>query len=259
MDLKYIKQTNLDGVSWIQFNRPEKMNAVNPDVLRELESAIIDCEENEQVRCVVLKGNEKAFVAGADIDNMAKASIGDAYRLTDLTMRVQERLADLPKPTVAAISGYALGAGCEIALCCDFRIAADNAVLGLPEITLGIIPGGGGTQRLTRLIKSGAAARMILLGETVKSSEALSIGLVDKVVALSELEDEAKRLCSKLARMPGLAVRAAKAAMRRGLNTSLKEGLQIEQSLFCMLFGTQDQKEGMAAFIEKRKPVFKGQ
>jgi enoyl-CoA hydratase/carnithine racemase len=259
MDLEYIKLSDVDGVGWIQFDRPEKMNAVNSDVLRELETAIIHCEENEQVRCVVLKGNEKAFVAGADIDHMARASIGDAYRLTDLTMRVQERLADLPKPTIAAISGYALGAGCEIALCCDFRIAADNAVLGLPEITLGIIPGGGGTQRLTRLINAGAAARMILLGETVKSSEALSLGLVDGVVALSELENEARSLSAKLTRMPGLAVRAAKTAMRRGLSTSLKEGLQIEQSLFCMLFGTHDQKEGMAAFIEKRKPVYKGE
>ena len=128
-----------DRIAYIKLNRPEKMNAVNPDVLRELETAIIHCEENEQVRSVVLTGNEKAFVAGADIDHMAKASIGDAYRLADLTMRVQERLADLPKPTIAAISGYALGAGCEIALCCDFRIAADNAILGLPEITLGII------------------------------------------------------------------------------------------------------------------------
>ena len=158
MDFKYIKQTTVNGVGWIQFDRPEKMNAVNSDVLRELEAAVILCEENEQVRSVVLKGNQKAFVAGADIGQMAQASIGDAYRLTDLTMRVQERLADLPKPTIAAISGYALGAGCEIALCCDFRIAADNAVLGLPEITLGIIPGGGGTQRLTRLVNAGVAA-----------------------------------------------------------------------------------------------------
>jgi enoyl-CoA hydratase/carnithine racemase len=259
MDLKYIRQTVADGICRIQFNRPEKMNAVNSDVLRDMETAIILCEDDQQVRSVVLTGNEKAFVAGADIGHMAKASIGDAYHLTDLTMRVQERLADLPKPTIAAISGYVLGAGCEIALCCDFRIAADNAILGLPEITLGIIPGGGGTQRLTRLIKPSAAARMILLGETVKSSEALSIGLVDKVVALSQLENEANSLSSKLARMPALAVRAAKTAMRRGLNTSLKEGLQIEQSLFCMLFGTRDQKEGMAAFIEKRKPVYKGE
>ena len=259
MDLKYIKQTIADGVCRIQFNRPEKMNAVNSDVLRDLETAIILCEDDQQVRSVVLTGNEKAFVAGADIGHMAKANIGDAYRLTDLTMRVQERLADLPKPTIAAISGYALGAGCEIALCCDFRIAADNAVLGLPEITLGIIPGGGGTQRLARLINPGAAARMILLGDTVKSAEALAIGLVDKVVALSQLENEANSLSAKLARMPALAVRAAKTAMRRGLSTSLKEGLQIEQSLFCMLFGTRDQKEGMAAFIEKRKPVYIGE
>ena len=148
MDLKYINFKTQDGISWVQFNRPEKLNAVNPDVLRDLETTLVCCEEDASIRVVVLKGNDKAFVAGADIKNMAKGDIKFAYELTDLTRRVQERLADLPKPTIAAISGFAVGAGCEIALCCDFRIAADNAILGQPEITLGIIPGGGGTQRL---------------------------------------------------------------------------------------------------------------
>jgi enoyl-CoA hydratase/carnithine racemase len=173
-------------------------------------------------------------------------------------MRVQEHLADLPIPTIAAISGYALGAGCEVALCCDFRIAADNAVFGFPEITLGIIPGGGGTQRLPRLVNLGAAARMLLIGERIKSEEAEKINLVDKVVPLADLEPEAKRLALTLSQRPALALRAAKTAMRRGLTLPLKEGLQMEQSLFCMLFGTDDQKEGMAAFMEKRKPAFKG-
>ena len=258
MELKYIKFKIEDAVGRIQFNRPEKLNALNPDVLKELETAVESCEGNDDIRVVVLTGNEKAFVAGADIENMAKGDIKDAYKLTDLTLRVQERLADLPKPMIASISGYALGGGCELALCCDFRIAADNAMLGLPEITLGIIPGGGGTQRLPRLVNLGAAARMILLGEMIKAKEAEEIGLVDKVVSLDELENETQKWAAKLKTKPALAVRAAKTAMRKGLSTSLKEGLQIEQDLFCMLFGTEDQKEGMAAFMEKRTAVFKG-
>jgi len=189
---------------------------------------------------------------------MAPLAIKFAYELTDLTMRVQERLADLPKPTIAAISGYALGGGCEIALCCDFRIAADNAVLGQPEITLGIIPGGGGTQRLPRLVGLGPATEIVFTGEMIKANKAEQIGLVSKVVPLDQLETEVKSLALKLIKRPALALRAAKTAIRKGLNASLKEGLQIEQDLFCMLFGTEDQKEGMAAFLDKRKPVFKG-
>jgi enoyl-CoA hydratase len=258
MDLKYIRFRREEGIGWVQFNRPEKLNALNPDVLRDLDSVVTCCEEDDNVRVVVLTGHEKAFIAGADIKHMARGDIPLAYGLTDLTMRVQERLADLPKPTIAAISGYALGGGCEVALCCDFRIAADNAVLGFPEITLGIIPGGGGTQRLPRLVNIGTAARLILLGEIIKSEEAMKIGLVDRVVPQESLEEETKTLALKLMQRPALALRAAKTAMRKGLSTSLKDGLQIEQDLFCMLFGTQDQKEGMAAFLEKRKPLFKG-
>jgi len=258
MAFKYINFKKREGIAWVQFNRPEKLNALNPDVLRDLEKAVVICEEDDDIKVVVLHGNEKAFVAGADIENMAKGDIKSAYELTDLTMRVQERLADLSKPTIAAISGYALGGGCEIALCCDFRIAADTAVFGQPEITLGIIPGGGGTQRLTRLVGIGPATELVFTGEMIKADRAERIGLVNRVVPLDQLEVEAEALAYKLMEMPALAIRAAKTAMRKGLNTSLKEGLQIEQDLFCMLFGTEDQKEGMAAFIEKRNPNFKG-
>ncbi|MGO9016731.1 MAG: enoyl-CoA hydratase/isomerase family protein [Syntrophobacteraceae bacterium] len=258
MSTEYIKLREEAGLCWIRFDRPEKLNAVNSDVLRELERAVICCEENEEVKVVIVTGNEKAFVAGADVGDMSTFGIKGAIELTDLTMRVQERLADLPKPTIASIAGFALGAGCEIALCCDFRIAADNAVLGQPEIKLGIIPGGGGTQRLPRLSNSSVAARMILLGENIKAPEAANIGLVDKVVALDQLESETISLATKLKSMPPLAVRAARTAIRQGLNTSLKDGLEIEKALFCSLFGTHDQKEGMTAFLEKRKPSFLG-
>jgi enoyl-CoA hydratase len=258
VELKYIVFKKRGGIGWIQFNRPERLNAINPEVLADLETAVVNCEEDDSIRVVVFMGSDKAFVAGADIEHMAKGDIKSAYKLTDLTMRVQERIADLPKPTIAAISGYALGGGCELALCCDFRIAADNAVLGQPEITLGIIPGGGGTQRLPRLVGLGAATELIFTGEMIKADRAERIGLVSKVVPLDQLEPEAEALASKLMERPALALRAAKTALRKGLSTSLKEGLQIEQDLFSMLFGTEDQKEGMAAFLEKRKPIFKG-
>jgi len=258
MELKFIKFKTEEGIGRIQFDRPEKLNALNPDILRDLETIISYCEEDDSIRVIILTGNEKAFMAGADIEHMAKGDLRISYKLSDQNMRVFERLADLPKPTIAAISGFALGAGCEAALCCDFRIAAENAILGLPEITLGIIPGAGGTQRLPRLVGIGAATELVLMGEMIKADKAEQIGLVSKVVPLDQLETEVKGLAFKLMERPALALRAAKIALRKGLNASLKEGLQIEQDLFCMLFGTEDQKEGMAAFIEKRKPKFKG-
>jgi enoyl-CoA hydratase/carnithine racemase len=258
MDLQYILFSSEDGIGRIQFNRPDKLNAVNSDVLMDLEKALDQCHDDEDIRVVILTGNEKAFVAGADVKDMSTGDIRFAYSLTELTLRVQEKLADLPKPTIAAVAGYALGAGCELALCCDFRIAADNAVLGLPEITLGIIPGGGGTQRLPRLVGLSAAAEMILLGKSVKADRAENMGLVNRVVPLDSLEKETREFADKLIKMPAIALRAAKTAMRKGLGLSLKDGLQMEQDLFCMLFGTEDQKEGMAAFMEKRKPVFTG-
>ncbi len=258
MELKYINYRDEAGIAWAQFNRPKKLNALNPDVFRDLEAVVAKCEEDDTIRVLILTGSEKAFVAGADIDVMAKGDIGVAHEITDQTMRVQGRLADLPKPTIAAVSGYALGGGCEVALCCDFRIAADNAVFGFPEINLGIIPGGGGTQRLPRLVGFTWTPELILLGELIKAEKAERIGLVNKVVPFDRLEVEAKALAEKLMQRPAVALRAAKTAMRKGMNASLHEGLQIEQGMFCMLFGTKDQKEGMAAFLEKRKPAFEG-
>lgn len=247
-----------DNIAWIRFNRPDKLNAMNAQLLRELEKAIIECEENDDVRAIILTGSEKAFMAGADIGPLAKGDVSTGYGVAESTMKVQERLADLPKPTIAAISGYALGGGLEIALCCDFRLAAEGAVFGLPEITLGIIPGGGGTQRLPRLVGLGPATEMLMLGITIKADRALSIGLVKEIVALDQLEAKAEELAKQLAKIPACAMRACKTAMRAGLNTGLKEGLNIEKIAFSMLFGTFDQKEGMAAFMEKRKPKFLG-
>jgi len=258
MNLKYIDFRQENGVAWIQFNRPDKLNALNPNVLKELETALVRCEEDHIIRVIVLMGHERAFIAGTDIEHMSKGDINSAYDLTDLVLRVHERLSDLSKPTIAAISGYALGGGLELALCCDLRISAENAVFGFPEITLGIIPGGGGTQRLPRLVGIGPATELIFLGEMINADKAKQIGLINKIVPLGSLKSEVQACASKLKERPALGLRAAKNAMRRGLGIPLKEGLQMEQSLFCMLFGTEDQKEGMSAFLEKRKPVYKG-
>ena len=181
-----------------------------------------------------------------------------AYHLTDQSQRLHERLAEIPKPTIAAIAGYALGGALELFLCCDFRIAADNAILGLPEINLGLIPGGGRTQRLPRLIGLGRAAALIFLGDPVKAPQAESWGLVNKVVPLDQLELESEKLVYKLMDKSSITLRAAKTSMRAGLNIGLKEGLKLKQNAFCMFFGTSDAKEGMSAFAVKRKPVFIG-
>lgn len=258
MDLKYVIYEKSDGVAKVKLNRPEKLNALNPDVYNELEKVFIDCETVREVKVLIIMGNEKAFGAGADIDAMSKGDVVLAYQLTDQSQRVQERLSDMPKPTIAAISGYAIGGGLELALCCDFRIAADNAVLGFPEINLGVIPGGGGTQRLPRLVGMSRAAELIFVGEPIKADQAEKWGLVNKVVPLNELESECEKLAQKLMKKSPVTLRAAKNSMRTGTNVGLKEALKIEQDIFCMLFGTSDQKEGMGAFLEKRKPTFTG-
>ncbi len=246
------------NLAWARFNRPEKLNALNAAVFQDLNTILETCETDDEVKVLVLTGSDKVFAAGADIDQMAKGSIKDAYSLTDKAIPIQERLADFPKPTIAAISGYALGGGLEAALCCDFRIGDDTAKVGLPEINLGIIPGGGGTQRLPRLINPSRALELIMTGDIIDADKAFQLGILNQMVPAGSLETEVTRLAKKLMARPVMAVRAAKTAVRKGLNTSLKDGICIEQDLFCMLFGTHDQKEGMGAFIEKRKPGFKG-
>jgi len=258
MNLNYLIYEKIDGIAKIKLNRPDKLNALNPEVYNELDNTFVDCEADPEVKVVIIMGNEKAFAAGADIDEMAKGDVNIAYQLTNQSQKTQERLADMPKPTIAAVAGYALGGGLELSLCCDFRIAADNAVMGVPEINLGIMPGAGGTQRLPRLIGTGYAAQLIFIGEPINAEKAEKWGLVNKVVSLNKLEAECEKLAQKIMTKSSVALRAAKTAMRTGMNVGLKEGLKIEQDVFCMLFGTSDQKEGMAAFLEKRKPSFKG-
>jgi enoyl-CoA hydratase len=247
-----------NNVAVIKLNRPEKLNALSPDAFSQLDDLLAKIELQKEVRALVITGDERAFAAGADIDHMADMGIRDVCEIADTTVRVQERLATMPVPTIAAISGYCLGGGLELALCCDFRIATDTAVLGFPEITLGIIPGGGGTQRLPRLIGKGAALKLIMLGNRIDADEALGLGLVDQVVKVDALIESVDAFTYKLAKQPAVALRAAKSAVNNGLSVSLNQGIQMEKDLFCMLFGTEDQKEGMKAFLEKRKPSYKG-
>ena len=252
-------ELKIDGaVGWVLLNRPEKLNALNAELLSDFENALGKCEQSSAIRVVVIRGNGKAFAAGADIDDMAVGDVRFAIEQSDHTMRVQEKLEGFPKPTIACISGYALGGGLELALCCDFRIASCETKLGLPEIKLGIIPGGGGTQRLTRLVGLGNATNLVLLGEMITAEEAKQIGLINEVVEPEELDVTVSKLAKRLIEKPPIAIRAAKTALRIGYNTSLAEGLMCEQSLFSMLFGTKDQKEGMSAFLNKRKANFVG-
>jgi len=248
----------VDRVGWIRMDREGRLNVLTADALAQLEQLVAQCEADDSVRVVVLQGNAKSFIVGADLTGLAKADVGAALTITDRTMRVQERVADLPMPTIAALSGFVLGAGLEVALCCDFRIATDDATLGMPEVNLGIIPGGGGTQRLPRLIGPAAATELVLLGETVTADRARALGLVNEVTSAGELTSRVAALAAKLAARPALAVRAAKRALRGSQDVSLKEGLRLEQALFALLFGTRDREEGLAAFAEKRSPRFEG-
>ncbi|RLB13511.1 MAG: enoyl-CoA hydratase/isomerase family protein [Deltaproteobacteria bacterium] len=258
MSYRYIRCEKENGMGWIRMNRPDKLNALNAYVFNEIEKSLMDFEEDDKIKVIVISGNEKAFCAGADVDPMANADIVTAFKLTDQSQAVFKRLSLVGKPTIAAISGYALGGGLELALCCDFRIAAENAVFGFPEINLGLIPGGGGTQRLPRLVGEGRAMELILLGENINAQQAENWGLVNKVVPIENIEVECRKLANKLIEKSSIALRCAKNAIRTGGNVGIEDGLKIEQDAFCLLFGTVDQKEGIASFLEKRKPVFIG-
>jgi len=238
-----------DGVATILLNRP-KMNALNLQMQREIRAAAEEISGRSDVGAVVLHGGPKVFAAGADVKEMADMSFQD---MTQAAINLQDSftaVARIPQPTIAAITGYALGGGCELAMCCDMRIAADDAQLGQPEILLGIIPGAGGTQRLPRLVGPGRAKEIVFSGRFVSAEESLRIGLVEQVVASADVLETAMALAKRLARGPAIATRAAKEAIDRGLETDLFTGLAIERVLFASLFATEDQKVGMASFVD---------
>lgn len=238
----------------LQLHRPEALNALNPDLMRELIEALEAFDADEQIGCMVLTGGEKVFAAGADIKRMAEASTIDMLTTDDLA--VWDRIRLLKKPLIAAINGYALGGGCEVAMMCDLIIAGETARFGQPEISIGVIPGAGGTQRLTRIAGKAKAMELILTGRPFKAQEALEMGLINKITPEDQTISEAIQLAQSIAEKPAVAVQLAKKAILKSFETSLEEGLDYERQLFYMLFASADQKEGMRAFMEKRPPIW---
>ncbi len=245
-----------DKVGLITLNRPKALNALNRELMSELAQALGRFEDDPAIGCMVLTGNEKAFAAGADIKEMQEKSFMDVY-LEDFITRDWERLAGARKPVIAAVAGYALGGGCELAMMCDFILAADTAKFGQPEINLGVLPGAGGTQRLTRFAGKSKAMEMILTGRTMDAAEAERAGLVSRVVPADTLIDEAVKVANVIAGFSLPAVLMAKEAVNRAYETTLAEGVRFERRLFHSSFATEDRTEGMAAFAEKRTAQFK--
>lgn len=243
-------------VALIRLNRPEALNALNSKLLGELADALKAADRNDKVRCIVLTGSEKAFAAGADISEMSKKSFVDMFDEDFFTPETETLLATR-KPIIAAVSGYALGGGCELAMMCDFIIAAENAKFGQPEINLGVVAGIGGTQRLTRFVGKSKAMDMHLTGRFMDAEEAERSGLVSRVVPTKKLIEEALAAAQKIASKSGIAVKVVKEAVNRSYETTLREGLLFERRVFHALFSTEDQKEGMNAFLEKREAQFR--
>ena len=252
-----ILETGEDGVALIRLNRPEALNALNSQLMQELSLCVAALDRDDTVRCLVLTGSDKAFAAGADIKEMAGKTYAEAFK-EDFFTETSERITRARKPIIAAVAGYALGGGCELAMMCDFIIAAENARFGQPEINLGVMPGIGGTQRLTRLVGKSKAMDMMLTARMMDAAEAERAGLVSRVVPLDKLLDEAMAAARKIASLSPLAVVMNKELVDTALETTLTEGIKVERRLFHSLFAFEDQKEGMAAFVGKRKPDFKG-
>ncbi|MEO1910058.1 MAG: enoyl-CoA hydratase [Paracoccus sp. (in: a-proteobacteria)] len=245
-----------DEVALIRLNRPEALNALNATLLDELSAALAEADRNDKVRCIVLTGSEKAFAAGADIKEMSQKSFVEVYE-ADLFGAQIEKITRVRKPIIAAVSGYALGGGCELAMVCDFIICAENAKFGQPEINLGVCAGIGGTQRLTRFVGKSKAMDMNLTGRFMDAAEAERSGLVSRVVPTPKLIPEALTAARKIADKSQIAVKTVKESVNRAYETTLAEGLLFERRAFHALFATEDQKEGMAAFLEKREAQFR--
>ena len=248
-------RTEGEKVGIITLNRPKQLNALNDQLMNELGEALKAFDADEKIGCMIITGSEKAFAAGADIGAMAKYSFADAYK-GDYITRNWEAIRSIRKPVIAAVSGFALGGGCELAMMCDFIIAADNAKFGQPEIKLGVIPGAGGTQRLPRAVGKSKAMDMALTGRMMDATEAERSGLVSRVVPFDKLMDEALGAALIIADLSQIAVMAAKESVNRAFEGTLADGVMFERRLFHALFATQDQKEGMDAFLGKRKANF---
>lgn len=256
MDFTTILTSITGRAGLIQLNRPQQLNALNAAVMAEVVTALEAFDQNDDVGCLVITGTERAFAAGADIKEMAEATAVDML-LRDSIKR-WDRIRQIKKPVIAAVSGYCLGGGCELAMTCDLIIASESAQFGQPEVNIGVMPGAGGTQRLTRAIGKSKAMEMILTGRTMSAHEAEQLGLVARVVPVEAYLAEALKLANEIAARPPLAVRLAKEAVNKAFETSLTDGLDYERRLFYLLFASADQKEGMRAFVEKRPPHWQG-
>ena len=248
-------RTEADKVGIITLNRPKQLNALNDQLMTELGTAMQAFDNDARIGCMIITGSEKAFAAGADIGAMATYNFADVYK-EDFITRNWEKMRAIRKPVIAAVSGFALGGGCELAMMCDFIIAADNARFGQPEIKLGIIPGAGGTQRLPRAVGKAKAMDLALTGRMMDANEAERSGLVSRVVPLDKLMDEAMGAALMISEFSQLAVMAAKESVNRAFEGTLSDGIMFERRMFHALFSTSDQKEGMDAFVNKRKAVF---
>jgi enoyl-CoA hydratase/carnithine racemase len=246
---EFVRLEVADGVGTLRLDRP-KMNALNVQVQEEIRAAATEAGERDDVKAVVVYGGEKVFAAGADIKEMADMQYVDMVRRSGALQSSFSAVARIPKPVIAAVTGYALGGGCELALCADVRFAAEDAVLGQPEILLGVIPGAGGTQRLTRLVGPSKAKDIIFTGRFVKAEEALAIGLVDRVLPADQVYAEAHAWAARFSNAASYALRAAKESIDRGAETDLETGLEIERQQFAALFATQDRDIGMRSFVE---------
>ncbi|CAM3641697.1 enoyl-CoA hydratase-related protein [Erysipelothrix urinaevulpis] len=257
MKLNSIELLIEDKIATLTINRPKALNALNTEVLQELALALNEIEKNDNILALILTGSgEKSFVAGADIAEMKDKNAVEGQIFSKLGNKVFSQLENLKIPTIAAVNGFALGGGCELALATDIRIASENALFGQPEVGLGITPGFGGTQRLSRAIGLSKAKEMIFTGRNVKAEQALDMGLISQIVPKGDVLNAAKDLASKINRNAPYAVQASKRAMNQGINLDLEQGLNLETEVFGLCFSTEDQKEGMSAFIDKRKATF---
>jgi enoyl-CoA hydratase len=259
-DAKYqnIILTIEDDIAIIQFNRPQAMNALNRAMSDERMEILNGIAQDAEIKVVIITGGEKVFCAGGDLVAFSKFNIVEAREQSNRMIASQRLLTDFPKPTIAAIAGFALGGGMETVLMCDLRIAAENAMFAQPEINVGIFPGSGATQRLPQNISICKAKELVFFGEMINAETAMELGLINKVVPLSELMDTAKTWAKKLAKKPPLALQLAKMAINTSWSADMETGMRLEADAWTLLYGTEDQKEGMNAFLEKRKPTFKG-
>jgi len=259
MAFKNIVIKREDNIVVITISREKALNALNDETIGELQSFFSDAREDSTIGCIIITGAGKAFVAGADISELVKCDVKKAVRKSMLGLDLMETIENFPGPVIAAVNGFALGGGCELAMACDIRLASEKAKFGQPEVSLGLIPGYGGTQRMARLVGRGKAKQLIFSGEIISAEEAYRVGLADEIYPPDELMDRAMELAKLIASKAPIAVSVAKECINRGLDVNLSAGCAFEKTSFGTIYGTDDAREGMTAFLEKRKAVFKGE